>query len=243
MLRGVQVSKGIVLAAGDGDRLGSLTSNCPKVLLPRGNKEPLITYPIRALAAAGIRKIVIVVGYLADRIMQDLGNGSSLGVELHYVINSDYLSGNAISVWKAKEQLRGESAVLCMGDHLIEEELVRRLVESNPSNETLCIDYTPSQNCKIKEATKVTVDITGCIKSIGKELTYWDALDTGVFLINHRFFKAIEELVHYQGTDIETADVIRFLVNRGHLFNTFDVSGSFWMDVDTEEDLVLARSV
>jgi NDP-sugar pyrophosphorylase family protein len=37
--------KGVVLAAGDGSRMGSLTSDCPKVLLPQSNKEPLIACP------------------------------------------------------------------------------------------------------------------------------------------------------------------------------------------------------
>ena len=61
-----KVSKGIILAAGDGDRLGSLTTNCPKVLLPLNNQECLVTFPIRALSANGIIEIVVVVGYLAE---------------------------------------------------------------------------------------------------------------------------------------------------------------------------------
>ncbi|GAH20308.1 unnamed protein product, partial [marine sediment metagenome] len=59
-----KVAKGIILAAGDGDRLGPLTLTCPKVLLPVHDQIPLITYPIKALAAAGIGDIAVVVGYL-----------------------------------------------------------------------------------------------------------------------------------------------------------------------------------
>lgn len=242
-MRGGEVSKGVVLAAGDGGRLGSLTITCPKVLLPLGNQEPLITYPIRALAAAGIREIAVVVGHLADKVMQGLGDGSRLGVRLHYVINLDYLSGNAISLWKAVEWAQGNPVVLCMGDHLIEEKLVKRLLDSETSSEILCIDYTPAQHHNVEEATKVTVDIAGCIKNIGKKLDHWNALDTGVFRITNNFFKAIDELVQSSGTDIETADVIRYIVGRGHNFHTCDVSGCFWMDVDTEEDLNLARNM
>ena len=70
-----QVNKGVILAAGDGDRLGSLTTTCPKVLLPIKGK-PLISYPIEALAEAGISEIAIVVGYLADKVIEMLGNGN-----------------------------------------------------------------------------------------------------------------------------------------------------------------------
>jgi len=233
--------KGVIIAAGDGGRMGSLTSNCPKALLPQGNKEPLIACPIQALAAAGIIEIAIVVGYLADKVIQELGDGSRFGVKLHYIINPDYLSGNAISVYQAKEWSQGEPLVLCMGDHLIEEKFVRHLLDSQTSDDTLCVDYTPAQYHQIDEATKVSVDDVGYIKDIGKGLVHWDALDTGVFLITETFFEAIHELAQHHGTDIETAHVIRLLISKGHHFNTCDVSGCFWMDIDTEKDLEVAR--
>lgn len=130
-----------------------------------------------------------------------------------------------------------------MGDHLIEEKLVRRLLGSETLGECLCVDYTPAQHHKIEAATKVAVNITGYIKNIGKELDLWNALDTGVFLITDDFFKAVDEVVQSCGTDIETADVVRFLIGRGHCFHTCDVSGCFWIDVDTPKDLGLVRSL
>jgi glucose-1-phosphate thymidylyltransferase len=237
------VRKGVILAAGYGRRLGSLTTTCPKVLLPLGNQESLITYPIRALAEAGIKEIAIVIGHLAEKVMHGLGDGSQFGVKLHYLVNSNYLSGNAISVREARGWAQGNPVVLSMGDHLIEEKIVRRLLSSETSGESLCVDYTPAQHHKIEEATKVAVNTTGYIKNIGKELDHWNALDTGVFLITDDFFKAVDEVVQSCGTDIETADVIRFLIDRGYCFDTCDVSGCFWIDVDTPKDLDLARSL
>ncbi len=236
-----KINKGVILAAGDGDRLGHLTRAHPKVLLPVNDEAPLISYPIEALVAAGISEIAIVVGYLGDKVVEALGNGSKFGARLEYISNSDYLGGNAISVHKARDWAQGEPVVLCMGDHLIEKELVKRLLDRQTFNETLCIDYTPAQHHQIDEATKVTVDNAGCIKNIGKELVYWDAIDTGVFLLTENFFQALDELVQRLGTDVEITDVVRFLINRGHRFDTHNTSGSFWMDVDTEEDLTMAR--
>ncbi len=235
-----KVNKGIILAAGDGGRLGFLTTTCPKVLLPVNGKA-LISYPIEALAASGISEIAIVVGYLADIVIEVLGNGSNFGVRLQYIFNSDYLGGNAISVYKARDWAQGDQIVLCMGDHLIEPKLVRRLLDRLTFTETLCIDYTPAKHHQLVEATKVTVDSAGCIKEIGKNLTYWDALDSGVFLLTENFFQALGELVHHLGTNIEISDVIRSLVSRGHRFDTCDVSGCSWADVDTKEDLDLVR--
>ena len=89
-----KVNKGVVLAAGDGGRLGSLTITCPKVLLTVNDKT-LISYPIEVLAAAGISDIAIVVGYLADKVIEVLGNGSNFGVRLQYIFNPDYRGGSA----------------------------------------------------------------------------------------------------------------------------------------------------
>jgi len=235
-----RIHKGIILAAGDGDRLGILTTSCPKVLLPI-NDAPLIRYPIEALAAAGISDIAIVVGYLGDKIIDLVGNGSNFGVRLKYIYNSDYLGGNAISVYMAREWAQGEPVILCMGDHLIERKMIRRLLDKQILSETLCIDYTPSQHHQLAEATKVIVDSTSCIKDIGKELVFWDAIDTGIFLITESFFQALDELIPRRGIDVEISDVIRFLISQGHSFDTCNVSGSSWTDVDTKEDLELAR--
>ena len=240
-MRKEKTNKGIILAAGDGDRLGSLTAIRPKVLLPVNGKEQLIRCPIEALAAAGVYDIAIVVGYLGDKVIETLGTGSDFGVRLQYIRNSDYLGGNAISVYKAREWALGEPLVLCMGDHLIDGEIVKHLLDRQPFNETLCVDYTPAHHHELAEATKVAVDSTGCVKDIGKELLHWDALDTGVFFLTENFFQALHELVQYHGTAVEISDVIRFLVSRGHHFDTCDVSGCFWADVDTKEDLDMVR--
>jgi len=236
-----KVDRGVILAAGDGDRLGSLTISCPKVLLPVKDKTPLITYPIEALVSAGISEIAIVVGYLGDKVIDGLGSGASFGVNLQYITNPHYLGGGAISLYQARDWAQSEPIVLCMGDHLINGELVRRLLDRQSFSETLCIDYTPAQYHEIAEATKVAVDHDACIKDIGKELVYWDALDTGVFMVTRKFFQAVQELIQQFGVGVEITDVVRFLISQGHCFQTCDVSGSFWVDVDTEEDLNLVR--
>jgi len=148
-----KIKKGIILAAGDGDRLGSLTAICPKVLLPVSGKAQLIRYPIEALAAAGVNDIAIVIGYLGDKVIEVLGNGSDFGVKLQYIYNPDYLGGNAISVYKAKEWAQGEPVILCMGDHLIDGEIVKRLLGRLVFNETLCIDCAPAHHHVLAEAS------------------------------------------------------------------------------------------
>lgn len=235
------VSKAVVLAAGDGDRLGPVSNYSPKVLLPISNQKPLITFPLQALAASGIEEVAIVVGHLGDKVVHALNEGDKFGLKLHFIRNPDYLGGNAVSVWQAKKWAQGEPVILCMGDHIIEVKLIKLLLESRALRETLCVDHTPAPHHNVGEATKVIIDKNGCIKDIGKGLLRWDALDTGVFLLTDNFFQALDELIQCRGHDIEITDVVRFLVGKGHQFHTCDISGCFWTDVDTEEDLLQAR--
>lgn len=237
-----RINRAVILAAGDGNRMGELTRNLPKVLLPIHKEEPLVLSPIRALDAVGIRNIAIVVGYLSNDIRRNLGDGSQYGVNLHYLENPQYLGGNAISAWNAKSWTEGEPVILCMGDHIIQTEIVWRLLSTKIITDTLCIDYRPALRHDIEEATRVALYEDGCIRDIGKKLKSWDALDTGVFLLTERFFNAVEELARLRGNSIEMSDVIRFMVARGHRFNTCDVSSCSWMDIDIEEDLKLAQS-
>ncbi len=231
-----RINKGVVLAAGDGSRLKSVTGISPKVLLPVQGKR-IIWYPIEAMAAAGIEQIAVVVGYLADEVTAALGDGSRFGVKLDYILNQEYDGGNAISVSKVKAWAAGESFVLCMGDHIIEPEMVSRLVDKSSIAETLCVDSVPAERHDLAEATKVVVDTSGDITRIGKGLAYWNAIDTGVFLLTKKFLDTIDELSPQLGIHIEMSQVIQFMVSRGDRFATCDVSGCFWKDMDTEEDL------
>ena len=237
-----KINRAVILAAGDGDRMGKLTRDHPKVLLQINKGEPIVLSPIRALAAAGVRNIAIVVGYLANEVRRNLGDGSQYGVNLHYVENQEYLGGNAISACKAKSWTVREPVILCMGDHIIETNIVWRLLSTKVITDTLCVEYQPTPHHNIEEATKVALFEDGGIRDIGKELRRWDALDTGVFLLTERFFNAVDELARFRGNNIEMSDVIRFIVAQGHRFNTCNVSGCSWMDIDIEEDLKLARS-
>jgi MurNAc alpha-1-phosphate uridylyltransferase len=73
----------MILAAGRGERMRPLTDRCPKPLLPAGGK-PLIEWHLEALAAAGVRSVVINTAWLEEQIPQALGDGSRWGLQIAY---------------------------------------------------------------------------------------------------------------------------------------------------------------
>ncbi len=75
--------RGMILAAGRGQRMGELTDHMPKPLLRVGQKF-LIEYSIDAMTAIGIKDIVINISYQREKIKAALGDGKKYGVNIHY---------------------------------------------------------------------------------------------------------------------------------------------------------------
>lgn len=73
--------KAMLLAAGRGERMGSLTEHCPKPLLPVAGK-PLIRHHLERLSNAGIQEVVINVSYLADQLEDYLQRQTDLPVTI-----------------------------------------------------------------------------------------------------------------------------------------------------------------
>jgi MurNAc alpha-1-phosphate uridylyltransferase len=75
--------KAIVLAAGRGVRMRPLSDATPKPLLAVHGK-PLIEWHLEALAAGGVREVVINTAWLEERIVAALGDGSRFGLSIAY---------------------------------------------------------------------------------------------------------------------------------------------------------------
>lgn len=70
-------AQAMVLAAGRGERMRPLTDRCPKPLLPvRG--QPLMQYPLEALARAGFARVVVNTAWLGEQIAQAFGDNPRL---------------------------------------------------------------------------------------------------------------------------------------------------------------------
>ena len=82
------ITQAMILAAGKGTRLRPLTLETPKPLVEVGG-QPLIVWHIKALQAAGITDITINASWLADKLMQALGDGAEYGVQLHWSVEDD----------------------------------------------------------------------------------------------------------------------------------------------------------
>ena len=224
--------KGIILAAGDGGRLRPLTLQTPKVLYEVGGQS-LIQYPIEAMSMAGISEIGIVVGHESQKVVDAL---KDVYPTLNFMFNQWHEGDNAISIFAARDFVNGEPFVVCMGDHAISPNIVKTLVLEHDDGNILCVDSLVSNPSQISDATRVRLDADRCILDIGKDLSDWDAVDTGVFMMNDDVFPCIERLMVNQGERVTISQVVVEMGRTGQPFRGCDVSGMFWADVDTPED-------
>lgn len=80
--------RALILAAGRGERMRPLSDATPKPLLMAGGRR-LIEWQIAALAAAGIRELVINTAHLAGQFEEALGDGAQLGVRIAWSREGD----------------------------------------------------------------------------------------------------------------------------------------------------------
>ena len=73
----------LILAAGRGERMRPLTDHTPKPLL-RVRGQRLIEWHLQALAAAGVREVVVNTAWLEEQFEPALGDGARWGVRLHW---------------------------------------------------------------------------------------------------------------------------------------------------------------
>lgn len=81
----IMIQQAVILAGGLGTRLRPITNHLPKPLVPI-NGRPFIEYLIEMLKANGIKEVVLLLGYLAEKITAHLGNGSDFGIRIKYSI-------------------------------------------------------------------------------------------------------------------------------------------------------------
>lgn len=108
--------KVVLMAGGKGTRIASVRSDVPKPMINICGK-PILEHQIDNLKACGLTDIILVIGYLGDKIKEYFGDGSKFGVNIEYFVE-DHPLGTAGALFKMP-QLTEEFLLLC-GDVIID---------------------------------------------------------------------------------------------------------------------------
>lgn len=108
--------KTVIMAGGKGTRIASVRSDVPKPMINICGK-PILEHQIENLKTCGLTDIILVIGYLGDKIKDYFGDGSKFGVNIEYFVE-DYPLGTAGALFKMP-QLTEDFLLLC-GDIIID---------------------------------------------------------------------------------------------------------------------------
>jgi len=79
------ITQAVILAGGRGERLKPITDTIPKPMLPI-NGKPFLEYLIEMLKKNGISEVLILAGYLSEKVAEYFGDGSKFGINIKYSI-------------------------------------------------------------------------------------------------------------------------------------------------------------
>ncbi|PNX47115.1 MAG: nucleotidyl transferase [Thermoplasmata archaeon M9B1D] len=230
--------KGLIPAAGMGTRLKPITLAIPKELLMVGDKA-IIEYVIDAMKEVDIIDITIVVGWRKHAILDYLGSGERLGVNISYVVQ-DNRNGLAKAVNAGKHIINDESFLVVLGDDFFYPKTFLK--------DILTLHNTHNADATIGVAEVEDVTRHGIIKpgennnivDIVEKPSKKDAPSTlgcmGVYVFKPVIFEAIKKTKPGYKGEFQLTDSIKILVEEGYKVLYSKIDGEH-IDVGTLDDL------
>jgi choline kinase len=237
--------RGVILAAGQGQRLRPDTDDLPKTLLPVTESETILDTIVRGLAAVGVKDLAITVGHAAERIREHApALEARYGVSVTIVDNDKPHWNNAYSLWTAREHY-AEGAILVNGDTVHPNEIELNLLAAAAHDPRLLLaldDHKPLTD----EAMKVRVGENG-VELIHKQQPIEAAAGEyiGVSLIPAGLADDLTEALEATFTRDSTLyyeDAYQLLAEAGRI-GTVSTGPVAWTEVDDHADWAVAKGI
>lgn len=221
--------KGMILAAGYGERLWPLTADRTKPALPVLGK-PLVGYVAEYLAHSGITDVVVNLHHHPDSVRRALGDGSQFGVKLSYV-HEPVILGTSGALDNARDLLAGETLVVINGKLITDLDLTAALETHRRSNTlaTLVLKENPKlERFSVVETRDGFVTRFGGMPAALAEGALPPLMFTGIQILDPRIFEYIPRGVFSHST----VDVYPQAIARGERIASHVAEGT-WYELST----------
>ena len=234
------ITKAVLLAAGRGTRMRELTEDLPKPMLVVQGR-PILQHIVEGLRLAGIRDLLLIVGWRADVVRDFFGDGSMWDVRIAYETQV-VQDGTGKVVELARDFCAAEPFLLSYGDILVDAPNYQRLAA--PADEIEAI-ISVKRNEDVSKGGAVFVNDKFEMTDLrekplpGEPTSPW--YNAGVYTFRPSIFDFISRLERSPRGEFELTDAIRDLARSGKTVQALELAGR-WADVRDPEVLAELNS-
>ena len=231
----MKINQAVILAAGRGTRMRELTAEVPKPMIEVRGK-PVLQHIIEGLRDAGIRELLVIVGYHADTVQNFFGDGSRHDVSIQYATQT-VQDGTGRVVQLAKKFVGKSPFILSYGDILVDPVNYKRVADL-PENTAAIITVTRGEDVTKGGAVFVNdqMELVDLRKKSqpGEVKSPW--YNAGLYAFRPSIFEFTVKLKPSPRGEYELTDAIRDLAQSGRKVQALELMGE-WADVRDPEIL------
>lgn len=230
----------VVLAAGKGCRLGK---SLPKALVDIAVGKPYLHYQLLSFQKFNFSQKIIVGGFAFSEVRKFIEGFSHTDVTL--IENKNFDKGSLLSLLCTQHQVTfcNDDMFLFNADHYYSLETYKKIFSATHKNIVIFCDRDRAlggDDMKVRAQDDRLVTMSKVLATHG-----WGYV--GVTFVPHvkqrLYFQAAQEVRKHQGDLVSVEVVLNALAKTGEFIYLVDISGSWWTEVDTPEDLFKASQV
>lgn len=239
----------LMLAAGMGRRMGKYTESYTKCMVEVAN-ESILERAVDAIKLAGINKLIMVVGYEADRLIKFISS-KHFDIEIEYVFNYEYATTNNIySLYLAKDYLKKDDTILMESDLIFDKNIIKNVVEVQEQNVAVVAKYDHWM-----DGTVVTLDKKNhIIDFVDKSVFRYEDVEYYYKTVNiykfsrifseKQYIPFLEAYLTAYGTNQYYEQVLKIFAHiKNSELSAYILKEENWYEIDDPQDLDIANTI
>ncbi|MFX1450856.1 MAG: sugar phosphate nucleotidyltransferase [Promethearchaeota archaeon] len=242
--------KAIILAAGFGSGMKSLSELIPKSLIPVANR-PIIEHLIRNLQNKAISEIFLLVGHLNNQMEEFLKNLDLPLFNIKIIKAKNYEKGPIYTFNSALDLDLKEDFLLMPSDLFINPEIISFLIQHHKKNS---ISIAVDSSLRVNKGTKVFTYAESRLNSENRNVTYGKVSGFNDSVLNKagayatvipisicppKIFDYLEDAIAQNGTNVTSA--FNIYIKKLNPIYYFNFSNNYWFDIDNLKDILLVN--
>lgn len=220
--------RAVILAGGKGTRLAPYTTVLPKPLMPIGDM-PILEVVLRQLKAAGVGRVTMAVGYLAELLRAFFGEGKRLGLPIDYSIEEKALGTvGPLTLIKGLD----EAFIMMNGDILTTLDYAE-LLRHHRENGAVCTIASYVRNVKIDFGV-IETNEKGMLSGYVEKPQFDYRVSMGIYV-----FEPMALAYLKPGEYCDFPDLIKMLIADGQKVASYPFGG-YWLDMGRPDDYARA---